>query len=53
MGSRIQRQAWAIGLLALVLGTVPNAAQTVAVDTQAIQPGSEDALHSMSRMAAW
>ncbi len=52
MGSRIQRQAWATGLLALVLGTVPGAAQTVAVDTQAIQPGSEDALHSMSRMAA-
>ena len=52
MGSRTQRQGWGPGLLAWMLVLVPVAAQTVGANTQAIQPGSVDALHALSRMAA-
>jgi hypothetical protein len=52
MGSQTQRRVWGAGLLAWLLVIVPGAAQTVDTNTQAIQPGSEDALHAMSRMAA-
>ncbi len=52
MGSRTQRHLWAAGLLAWMLGSVPGAAQAVDAGTQAMQPGSEDALHAMSQMAA-
>lgn len=40
------------GLLGLMLGTAPGAAQTIAASKDAIQPGSGDALHAMSRIAA-
>ena len=52
MGSRTHRQVWGTGLLAWMLVIVPGTAQTGGANTPAIQPGSEDALHAMSRMAA-